>query len=178
MYTYIYICTHICAYICTHNRAGRVWRDEYAPATRAARARQRRHGPRCRGGYLYIYIPSICLYVCMYVCMYVCTYMFVCVFVCMHACMYVCIYTNVYAHTPSNIQVEFCTHGYDGVGRSNPTDNPYYKHYMETCDVIESLLYPQWNMCFVIKPGKPRTASFEVSGLRYACVCVCVCVCV
>ena len=27
--------------------------------------------------------------------------------------------------------------------RGNPTHNPHYKHYMDTCDVIESLLYPQ-----------------------------------
>lgn len=69
---------------------------------------------------------------------------------------------RVNADTVLAVEVEFCTHGFDGVGRGNPTQNPYYKHYMDTCDVIESLLYPQWNLCFVIKPGKPRVASFEV----------------
>jgi len=69
---------------------------------------------------------------------------------------------RVDADTVLAVEVEFCTHGFDGVGRGNPTENPYYKHYMESCDVIESLLYPRWNLCFVIKPGKPRVASFEI----------------
>ncbi|EKX40470.1 hypothetical protein GUITHDRAFT_142776 [Guillardia theta CCMP2712] len=69
---------------------------------------------------------------------------------------------RVNANTILTVEIEFCTHGYNGTSGKSPLDNPYYKLYMTICDAIEALLYPHWNLCFIIKDGKPRVGAMEV----------------
>ena len=71
----------------------------------------------------------------------------------------------VTSETPLVIEVEFCTHGFDCVSRGDKQESKYYNHYMRVCDVLEVALFPNWNICFVIKKGKPRQGSFEVELL-------------